>query len=282
MAMDYRACYVAMSTTIFAKHCHGNVGRDYPQFAVGKRVRARKYKAFGLRLKQWRGKTDIPIVVDRIRRMGIRFSETTLRSWEYGWIGAPDPLALRALAALYGKTLADAIDALMESRGEGVTLPQDVEPAPTNVTGFSSVPLVAGRIAAGEPLALEEYDFSGTVAFPERFLAGLSVPRCVRVGDREESMVPLIMPGDVVLLECNLDIVLPPKIESVYAVRVPGDEGATLKRIEFVKDKTGGKLMLISENQDKVRYKTKALQVEEGQEYRNYVIGEVMWKGQAV
>jgi len=109
-----------MSTTFFVNHCHGNTAEDYAAEGMAKkRVRERKFKAFGARLERWRGDMPVTMALNRVSAMGVKLSEATLRSWEYGWTGAPDPVRLLALARAYGKSLDEAFEALLESRGEG-------------------------------------------------------------------------------------------------------------------------------------------------------------------
>jgi len=50
---------------------------------------------------------------------GLDFDGATLRGWEYGWTGRPDPLRLLALAAVYQKSVAEVMSALAAARGIG-------------------------------------------------------------------------------------------------------------------------------------------------------------------
>lgn len=82
-----------------------------------KRVRERKYSAFGDLLKEWRNGRDIETVVRLVRSEGVNFDDATLRGWEYGWTGRPDPLSLLALAKVYGRSVGDVMSALANGRG---------------------------------------------------------------------------------------------------------------------------------------------------------------------
>lgn len=110
-----------MSTSIFAIRCHVNEPARYaaagmsPAAAV-KRERPRKYRPFGESLIAWRGKREIAVVVRQARLLGANLSEPNLRSLEYGWTGAPDPITLTALAAIYDVSLGDVITELIAAR----------------------------------------------------------------------------------------------------------------------------------------------------------------------
>lgn len=200
----------------------------------------------------------------------------------------PDASALVALARAY-KTdehkLFDALIADIEDREHLPTIDELLSnnvppPLPTNVEGFSRIPLLAGRIAAGDPLEIKDAEFVGELAFRDDFVSKRGVPVCVRVGQREESMVPFINPGDVVVLECDPKKIQGIRDDRIYAVRIDG--GATLKRLEIIKEHGSAWLACISDNLDKVKYKTRLFPVAEGQSWLDYVIGEVVWRGQYV
>lgn len=82
-----------------------------------KRVRIAKYQEFGRLLREWRGDRDVETVVRNVRNRGVDFDGATLRGWEYGWTGRPDPLRLAALADVYGRTSRDVLEALRAARG---------------------------------------------------------------------------------------------------------------------------------------------------------------------
>lgn len=92
--------------------------------ASKKRKRVGKYKAFGDVLAQWRGEREIEAVARLVRTLGVEFDGATLRGWEYGWSGQPDPIRLIALAQVYGKTSAEVLTALAGARG--ITLSSDI------------------------------------------------------------------------------------------------------------------------------------------------------------
>lgn len=102
--------------TFFDEHCHGSREAGLPSQHLSKRVRERRFVAFGERLKRWRAGMPVERVVHRVRALGVPFAEATLRSWEYGWTEKPDPMRLLALATVYKVSAAEALDALRESR----------------------------------------------------------------------------------------------------------------------------------------------------------------------
>lgn len=69
----------------------------------------------------------------------------------------------------------------------------------------TSVPLMDGRIAAGQPLVVDDLKISDYISFLKQLIQQLGVtkPRCVRVGRRERSMFPTIYPDAIVLLDCS-------------------------------------------------------------------------------
>lgn len=85
--------------------------------AVKKRVRKRQFGAFGDMLVEWRGEMEIETAVRFVRNLGVSFNGSTLRGWEYGWSGRPDPIRLLALAQVYRKSSADVLKALAAARG---------------------------------------------------------------------------------------------------------------------------------------------------------------------
>jgi len=91
---------------------------------AAKRVRERRYTAFGDLIKKWRGERDIEDVVRHVNNIGVDFDGATLRGWEYGWSGRPDPLRLLALAHVYGRTSMDVLRALAIARN--IHLPSDL------------------------------------------------------------------------------------------------------------------------------------------------------------
>lgn len=124
-----------------------------------KRVRLPKYKDFGDVLKTWRGKREVETVVRLVRDEGLDFDGATLRGWEYGWTGRPDPLRLLALAKVYNRSTADVMQALSVARGIA-------NPALVRHGGEQTPrPQVAGEPPAGEERRLSaRVEVQATVA----------------------------------------------------------------------------------------------------------------------
>lgn len=279
-----------MSTSNFANRCHANGDVALPCFVAknAARSRERKYLLFGDRLKELRGDRKVASIVRQATRWHAQIDEGTIRSYEYGWIASPDPVTLLVLARAYEASVEDLIRVLADSRravGEPVAdVPRgELRPVAIGDVGghgveFGAVPMMKGTIAAGAPLEIEDAEYSGALAFNAKFLAKWKRPVCVRVGKNEESMVPLIMPNDVVLLESDSKGVSRPDPNAVYAVKV--DAGVTLKRLDLVRDDGHAWLALLSENPDKKRYPVRMLAIREGEEWTKYVAGRVVWHGQ--
>lgn len=104
--------------TFFDEDCPGNAPAALPSQALAPRVRERRFIAFGERLKGWRGQMTIERAAQRVRSLGVPFSQGTLSGWELGWVGKPDPMRLLALASVYDVAVAEVFAALKESRAD--------------------------------------------------------------------------------------------------------------------------------------------------------------------
>ena len=146
------------------------------------------------------------------------------------------------------------------------------------VDGFVTLPLLATPIAVGQPLLLNrdpEHDTS--LAFRREFAKKFTQPVGLCVGPREESMAPMIQPGDVVLIDQNIKRRRHPHDGHVYAVNsgpLTGDEGGALQRIEL----SAGMLILTADNADKSKYPTRAFKVRRTN-LPDVLVGEVVWFG---
>lgn len=227
----------------------------------------------------------VETAVRLVQGMGIDFDSATLRGWEYGWTGSPDPLRLLALARVYEVTMPQVLEALTLSRSAAakpIRIPASLadEPAPTTVEGFKAVRLLARPIAAGQPLTLEPDEKDSSLAFRDDVVSKFKKPLCLRVGRKEESMVPTIMPGDVVVIDHHEERRRKPVDGHIYAVNYGPltGEGGAIKRVEVTDN---GILILISDNPDKGRYGTKAFSLE-GKNLLDIIKGEVVWYGRYV
>lgn len=277
-----------MSTSIFANRCHVNERSGYADpVAVAKRIRTARYKEFGERLRQWRGDVPVETAVRLVQQMNVKFDGATLRGWEYGWIERPDPVRLLALARVYDVSIDEMLRALMESRmndvGKPIRIPKsDTSLASTNVEGFKAVPLLATEIAAGQPLIVEpDEEKDSSLAFREDVVGKFVKPICLRVGRREESMMPTILPRDVVVIDQRPERRKAPTAGHIFAVNYaplvgePG--GGAIKRVEI----SEGMLILSSDNSDKTKYGTKAFDLQ-GKNLLDILKGEVVWYGRYV
>ena len=200
---------------------------------------------------------DVETVVRLARNLGFSLSAATLRGLEYGWTRSPDPLTLLALAQVYERTFEDVCEALFESRreaGEKIRLSKPLPTAPpTAIEGFVALPLPRNPVAAGQPLVVApDPDRDRTLAFRESIVRKFTKPMCLRIGPREESMVPTIEPGDVIVIDRNPDRRLAPRAGHIYAVDFGqlGEEGGAVKRIDL----SGSTLVVTSDNPDKRAY----------------------------
>ena len=258
--------------------------RDNVVVEMAKRERTRKYVSFGQKLVEWRAGREIETVVRRVQRMGLALSAATLRGLEYGWVRSPDPMTLLALARVYGQSFEAVCDALFDSRqqaGEGKKIPKHsgaATPVPTSIEGFVALPLLADSIAAGQPLAIApDPDRDRTLSFRETVVRKFTRPICLRIGPREESMLPTLEPGDVLVIDQNTDRRRAPKAGHIYAVNfgpLTGDDGGTIKRIDL----SGSTLVVTSDNMDKRAYPPQVFNVTDTN-LLDVLVGEVVWAG---
>lgn len=196
--------------------------------------------------------------------------------WRYEQGQQPDIETVWRMSKAYSASFDELFRDLVAEVTDGAYTPAPSLPAAPD--GFGAVPLMKGRIAAGHALVIEDGEYAGALAFNAKFLRQWRQPVCVRVGDREESMMPLILPGDVVLLECDTSGLERPDPGAVYAVRVDG--GSTLKRVDLVRERGHAWLALLSENPDKRRYPVRMIAIEDGAAVSDHLIGRVVWHGQ--
>ena len=243
---------------------------------------------FGRSLKEARenlglGLRQAAAVLCRNEHAGEHLSPSALTKYEKGRRAKPDPVTLGALARLYRVDLTSVVAALAAERSGAepasfVTL-RDVRP--TDVKGFTAVRLMSDPIAAGTPLNITPSDDDGSLAFRERLAKKLTDAVCFMVGKGEESMVPLIQPRDVVLVDRNPDRRLKPLNGHIYAVNygpLEQDEvGGAVKRIEVSNDS----LVISSDNHDKDSYPTRTFNMHK-KNWLDVLVGEVVWFGRYV
>ena len=205
--------------------------------------------------------------------------EATPLSWlETGRTKNPDPELLRALATLYGVPFAEVAREVI--RHTYAIDPQELfeNEAPTTVDGFVALPLLANPIAAGQPLAIApDPNRDRTLSFREKVVRKFTRPICLRIGPREESMLPTLEPDDVLVIDQNPDRRRSPKAGHIYAVNfgpLTGDDGGAAKRIEL----SGSMLVVTSDNMNKRAYPTQVFNVTDVN-LLDAIKGEVVWTG---
>jgi transcriptional regulator with XRE-family HTH domain len=132
-------------------------------------------------------------------------------------------------------------------------------------TDFRAVPLVSGSIAAGSPLIVDE-DIEEYALVHVSQLTGRSDLVAVRVDRRMgQSMLPLIQPGAVVVIDRRDKEIA---AEGIFAVR--DDSGAcTLKRLQW----TPPRLWLVPENRDEP-----VVHIDlDGGSPGDWIVGRVVW-----
>lgn len=122
-------------------------GMSYPVIAMPKtrvhRGRNVLIPAFGAALAEARGGQDIGVAVERVREFSpalSKFDHSRLDHYEAGTVLAPDPLALHALAEIYGRSLMEWIKLLAWNRVHlyAVSPPShlgDIEETAMRITG---------------------------------------------------------------------------------------------------------------------------------------------------
>lgn len=223
-------------------------------------------------------------VAERLAALGISVSYTTIRKYEQG--REPEAAVLMGLAVVYNADPMDLFSYLLP-RGIGPMVPHATTTAlpPTAEYGrrgirldtaaaveFVQLPVLAGRIAAGEPLVISGEPDS-FLAFRADFARRFTAPVLLRVGRREESMWPDILPDDLIAMDQadSKRTRLDPKL--MYVLNLDG--GGTIKHVELV-DK---QLVISARNPDRGRYPTRLVRVDGDQSLLDIVKGEVVWIG---
>lgn len=147
---------------------------------------------------------------------------------------------------------------------------------PTVVAGFASVPLMPRAVGAGQPIEIDpDEQASEYVAFKDDFVQRFHRPIAVRVGKDQQSMMPTIQPGDLLVIDQRDQGRMRPNPRLIYALNIDG--GATVKRVEVV----DGRLVISSDNLDKDKYATYTRPISDV-DLRVVVVGEVVWIGRYI
>ena len=136
---------------------------------------------------------------------------------------------------------------------------------------FREVPMLKGRIAAGQPFPIEAR-FSGTRAFTAEFLRNFTRPVLVKVGAGEVSMLPTIQPNDLLLLDQDEEKRRHPTFSRIYALSI--DEGGTIKHCEVVE----GDLVIVPENMQQRGFAPRTIPLSD-RNMLDLVRGVVVWIG---
>lgn len=220
---------------------------------------------------------------DLARQVGV--TAPMVSRWERQGV-IPETKTVHKIAAALGVPVTALIplEATLTESEQGAALPRGFEvhsswpgssaETPTGAA-FVSVPLMDGRIAAGQPLVVDDIEIADYIAFPKSLLdqLGVTKPRCVRAGRQERSMFPTIYPDAIVLLDCADSKRQRPRNGRIYAVNV--DYGSTLKRVTVA----GGVVFLSSDNADKLEYPMIEIRQEDHDEHAELpriIVGEAV------
>lgn len=138
-------------------------------------------------------------------------------------------------------------------------------------SSFTEVPMLKGRIAAGQPFPIEAR-FSGSRAFTTEFLKGITKPVLVKVGGSEVSMMPTVQPNDLLLVDQNEDKRRSPVFGKIYALSL--DEGGTIKHCEIVE----GGLVIVPQNMQQRGFTPRTIPLQD-RNILDIVRGEIVWIG---
>jgi transcriptional regulator with XRE-family HTH domain len=136
---------------------------------------------------------------------------------------------------------------------------------------FREVPVLKGRIAAGQPFPVDAR-FAGTRAFTAEFLRQFTRPVLVKVGANEVSMVPSVCPNDLLLIDQSEEKRKKPEFARIYALSL--EEGGTIKRCEIVE----GELVIVPENMQQRGFSPRTISLQEAN-ILDIIRGQVVWIG---
>ena len=136
---------------------------------------------------------------------------------------------------------------------------------------FQEVPMLKGRIAAGQPFPVD-VRYSGSRAFTAEFLKPFTRPVLVKVGAAETSMLPTIQPNDLLLIDQSEEKRRRPEFGKAYALSL--EEGGTVKRCEVV----DRELVIVPENMQQRGFTLKTVNLEE-KNILDIIRGEIVWLG---
>jgi hypothetical protein len=136
---------------------------------------------------------------------------------------------------------------------------------------FLEVPMLKGRIAAGQPFPVDSR-FSGSRVFTAEFLAHFTRPVLIKIGANELSMMPTVQPNDLLLIDQSEEKRRHPEFSRIYALSL--EEGGTVKHCEVVKNE----LVIVPENMQQRGFSPRTVPMEKTN-ILDIVRGEVVWVG---
>ncbi len=136
---------------------------------------------------------------------------------------------------------------------------------------FREVPVLKGRIAAGQPFPVDAR-FSGSRAFTAEFLKDFVRPVLVKVGASEISMLPTVQPNDLLLIDQDDEKRRKPVFRKIYALSL--EEGGTIKHCEVVE----GELVIVPENMQQRGFNPRTIPLAD-RNILEIVRGVVVWIG---
>ena len=158
---------------------------------------------------------------------------------------------------------------------EDLLLPEELRPRGPQRgfkdSRFREVPVLKGRIAAGQPFPMETV-WTGSRAFTGEFLKRYTDPILVKVGPGETSMLPTIQPNDLLLLDQSAERRRHPRMTGIYALSL--EEGGTVKRCEIV----GRELVVVPENMQQRGFSPQTISLED-RDILEIIKGQVVWIG---
>lgn len=136
---------------------------------------------------------------------------------------------------------------------------------------FREVPMLKGRIAAGQPFPVDSR-FSGSRVFTAEFLSHFTRPVLLKVGASELSMMPTVQPNDLLLIDQAEDKRRRPEFGRIYALSL--EEGGTIKHCEVVENE----LVIVPENMQQRGFSPRTVSLERAN-ILDIVRGQVVWIG---
>ena len=208
---------------------------------------------------------------------------SALKWLEGGLTKNPAPELLRSLSALYGEPYGNIVQEVtkhvFDIKPEQLLRPDALA---ASAKSFIALPLLVTPIAARHPLVLTpDPDHDERLAFRPDFAKRFTRPVCLRVGQREASMLPMIQPGDVVLIDQNIDRRRHPRHGHLYLVNLDAlpdkTRGGAIRRIET----SDTALILTADHPDKKRFPALTTTARR-QTLTDIVVGEIGWIGRSL